>query len=62
MQGARHASTFTDVAMDGLRRAGFELKAQIIWNKNVHALSRSDYQWKHEPCWYAVRVGKNIAG
>jgi DNA modification methylase len=43
--------------MDGLRRAGFEVKQQIIWNKNVHALSRSDYHWKHEPCWYAVKPG-----
>lgn len=50
-----HASVFTDVVMDGLRRAGFEVKQQIIWNKNVHALSRSDYHWKHEPCWYAVK-------
>jgi len=50
-----HASSFTDVVMDGLRRANFDIKQQIIWNKNVHALSRSDYHWKHEPCWYAVR-------
>ena len=50
-----HASTFTDVVMDSLRRAGFEVKQQIIWNKNVHVLSRSDYHWKHEPCWYAVK-------
>ncbi len=50
-----HASAFTDVVMDGLRRAGFEIKQQIIWNKNVHALSRSDYHWKHEPCWYVVK-------
>lgn len=54
-----HASAFTDVVMDGLRRAGFEIKSQIIWNKNVHALSRSDYQWKHEPCWYAIKKGAN---
>ena len=50
-----HASAFTDVVMEGLRRAGFAIKQQIIWNKNVHALSRSDYHWKHEPCWYALR-------
>ena len=50
-----HASAFTDVVMDWLRRSGFEIKQQIIWNKNVHALSRSDYHWKHEPCWYAVK-------
>lgn len=54
-----HASAFTDVVMDGLKRAGFEIKQQIIWNKNVHALSRSDYHWKHEPCWYAVRNSKD---
>lgn len=54
-----HASAFTDVVMDGLRRSGFQVKQQIIWNKNVHALSRSDYHWKHEPCWYAVREGTN---
>lgn len=54
-----HASAFTDVVMDGLRRCGFEIKSQIIWNKNVHALSRSDYQWKHEPCWYAIKKGAN---
>lgn len=52
-----HASSFTDVVMDGLKRAGFEIKQQIIWNKNVHALSRSDYHWKHEPAWYAVKKG-----
>lgn len=53
-----HASAFTDVVIDGLKKVGFEIKAQIIWNKNVHALSRSDYQRKHEPCWYAVRKGQ----
>lgn len=50
-----HASAFADIVMDGLRKANFEIKQQIIWNKNVHALSRSDYHWKHEPCWYAVK-------
>src|SRR5207302_1326918 len=25
--------------------------------KEVHALSRSHYQWRHEVCWYAVRKG-----
>lgn len=54
-----HASAFTDVIMQNLRDCGFDIKQQIIWNKNVHALSRSDYQWKHEPCWYAVKKGKD---
>lgn len=54
-----HASAFTDVVMDGLRRAGYKIKQQIIWNKNVQALSHSDYHWKHEPCWYAIKKGSD---
>jgi DNA modification methylase len=47
-----------DVAKD-LIDNDFELKSQIIWNKHHFALSRGDYHWKHEPCWYAVRKGHN---
>ena len=57
-----HASVFTDVVMDGLKRSGFKIKQQIIWNKNVHALSGSDYHWKHEPCWYAVKEDSHWNG
>ena len=52
-----HASSFTDVVMDSLRRAGFDVKQQIIWNKSVMVMGRQAYHWKHEPCWYAVRKG-----
>jgi DNA modification methylase len=38
--------------------AGFEVRAQIIWAKTHHAISRGAYHWQHEPCWYAVRSGK----
>jgi len=54
-----HASAFTDVVMDSLRRADFEVKQQIIWNKSVMVMGRSDYHFKHEPCWYAIRKNKN---
>lgn len=53
-----HASSFTDVVMDSLRRANFEIKQQIIWNKSIMVMGRSDYHFKHEPCWYAVRKNK----
>ena len=36
-------------------RAGFTIRAQIIWAKERLVLSRGDYHWQHEPCWYAVR-------
>jgi DNA modification methylase len=54
-----HASAFSDVVTESLRRAGFEICQQLIWTKSSMTLGRSDYQWKHEPCWYAVRKGKN---
>ena len=28
---------------------------QIIWAKERLVLSRGDYHWQHEPCWYAVK-------
>ena len=31
------------------------MRSQIIWAKDRFALSRGDYHWQHEPCWYAVR-------
>jgi len=54
-----HASSFTDVVMQSLRNAGFEPSQQIIWNKSVMVMGRSDYHFKHEPCWYAIRKGEN---
>lgn len=53
-----HASYFTDVVASELKNTGFEIKAQIIWNKNNIVFGRGDYHWKHEPCWYVVRGGK----
>jgi DNA modification methylase len=62
LSGARvayvwHSALHAGEVFDGLVEAGFEVRQQIIWVKQIHALSRSHYQWKHEPCWYAVRKG-----
>lgn len=35
--------------------AGFAVRSQIIWAKDRLVLSRGDYHWQHEPCWYAVK-------
>lgn len=43
---------------DAIQRAGYELRQQIVWVKTMAPMSRSAYHWKHEPCWYAVRKGK----
>ncbi len=50
--GALHAATVAD----SLVAAGFAIRSQIIWAKDRLVLSRGDYHWQHEPCWYAVRA------
>ena len=49
--GALHATTVAE----SLIASGFDLRAQIVWAKERLVLSRGDYHWQHEPCWYAVR-------
>jgi DNA modification methylase len=52
-----HAGLFAGEVAQSLQGVGFDLRAQIIWSKQHFALSRGDYHWQHEPCWYAVRHG-----
>lgn len=54
-----HAGVHAAAVASGLESAGFRIRAQIIWAKQHFALSRGDYHWQHEPCWYAVREGKS---
>ena len=49
--GALHAATVAE----SLVAAGFNVRSQIIWAKDRLVLSRGDYHWQHEPCWYAVK-------
>lgn len=50
--GGLHSPT---VGMN-LQSCGFTLRAQIIWRKPHFIMSRGNYHWQHEPCWYAVRI------
>lgn len=52
-----HAGIHAAEVARGLEAAGFVIRSQIIWAKQHFALSRGDYHWQHEPCWYAVREG-----
>jgi DNA modification methylase len=54
-----HAGIHAGEVAAGLEACGFRIRAQIIWRKQHFALSRGDYSWQHEPCWYAVRAGKS---
>ena len=53
-----HAGLHAGEVAAGLESVGFRIRSQIIWAKQNFALSRGDYHWQHEPCWYAVRDGK----
>lgn len=50
LQGHRVA-----LQLEGL---GWDLRCQIIWDKGALIISRGNYHWQHEPCWYAVRKGR----
>jgi DNA modification methylase len=54
-----HASRYAAQVQSGLEAVGFEIRAQIIWNKNRQVFSQGHYHWKHEPCLYGVRRGAN---
>ena len=53
-----HGALHGDVVAADLAARGLQLRAQIIWVKQHFTLSRGDYHWKHETCWYAVREDK----
>ena len=40
-----------------LENVGGVNKEELVWVKNNPSLSRSDYNWQHEPCIYGWKVG-----
>lgn len=53
-----HAGKFASKVQESIEKIDFNIVSQIIWVNPHFILSRGDYHWKHEPCWYAVREGK----
>lgn len=43
-----------------LNKANLEVRAQIIWVKNVSSFGFANYKWRHEPIFYAGKAGKPI--
>lgn len=39
------------------KKAGMQIRQNLVWVKNTFALGRQDYQWKHEPCLYGWKDG-----
>ena len=55
-----HAGVHAAEVAEGLRRIGFEIVAQVIWDKGLFAMGRSWYHWGHEPCWVVLRKGAKV--
>jgi DNA modification methylase len=53
-----HAGVHAAEVADSLAAAEFQIRSQIVWAKQHFALSRGNYHWQHEPCWYGVRKGR----
>jgi DNA modification methylase len=57
-----HGALHSPTVARSLVQNGFTIRAQIIWAKERLVLSRGDYHWAHEPCWYAVRAKGHWTG
>lgn len=53
-----HADSEAIAFRKALEEAGFKLSQCLIWVKNSFNLSRQDYNWRHEPCLYGWKLGK----
>lgn len=53
-----HADSETISFRKALEDAGFKFSQCLIWVKNGFNLSRQDYNWRHEPCLYGWKLGK----
>lgn len=42
---------------DAMVKVGLLEKQYLIWVKNNIQMGRADYQWAHEPCYYAEKAG-----
>lgn len=52
-----HSSTENYSFQEAMRNVGWKLRQILIWNKSSLCLGLSDYQWKHEPCFYGWKDG-----
>jgi hypothetical protein len=55
-----HAGVHAAEVAEGLIRIGFEIVAQVIWDKGRFAMGRSWYHWAHEPCWVVRKKGCSV--
>ncbi|MDR1630080.1 MAG: site-specific DNA-methyltransferase [Oscillospiraceae bacterium] len=54
-----HASSTRRDFEDAMTAAGIVEKQYLIWAKPSPVLGHADYQWAHEPCFYAEKAGQS---
>lgn len=54
-----HSDWYGLIFRQALKESSFEMRQNLIWNKNSLVLGRQDYQWKHEPCLYGWKEGSS---
>jgi DNA modification methylase len=52
-----HAGKYGYIVAEDMIKCEFDIISQIIWAKQHFVISRGDYHWQHEPCWYGVKKG-----
>lgn len=53
-----HTSSTRRDFEDAMTAAGLLEKQYLIWVKTAPVLGHADYQWAHEPCFYAEKTGQ----
>lgn len=56
-----HASATRETFAWSLKAVGLEEHQYLIWAKPTPVLGQADYQWAHEPCFYASKMGRRPA-
>jgi DNA modification methylase len=54
-----HAAKFSSLTEALLLQAGYDVRQQIVWQKDHAPISQSAYHWKHETAWYAVKANQS---
>lgn len=57
-----HSSSTQHQFQKAIESAGWKVKNQIIWNKNVASMGWGDYRWKHEPMFYCGKENTQFYG
>lgn len=50
-----HGMRTSGTVFSSLAQCGFEVRAEIVWDKGQLVMSRGHYHPQHESCWYAAR-------